>query len=545
MNDPRRSRATQRRSKIVKTEKARVRFGGRPGVRGLTTALLGTVLVAGVLGWWWMGSPDGDVAASIQETVPAVEPVDEDRVDQLCSQCHRRPPPDALSKSAWPKTVWLMSTFGGFGSNVNWEVYPEAVVDWFQQRAPEALDIHQAEDRPQHGKPRMTRRGIPSVAATSVPFVSHIRLADVVGDARPELIVCDMKNGAVLMGRTERPDWALEPIGRIPHPAHAEAVDMDADGRVDLLVANLGSYSAMDHKLGSVEWLRQTESGRFERVGLAEDLGRVADAQPADLDGDGDVDVVVAEFGWRWTGHLIFLENRAAPGQPPDFVPRQIEGHHGASHVAVADLDGDGRRDIVALYSQEHEMVRCYLNRENQWTEFRDLYRAPHPAWGHSGFQLVDLDQDADLDVLLTNGDTYDNSLLKPYHGVRWLENKGSLDFQPHDLVRMFGAYRAEAADVDGDGDVDVVACALAERDDVDSQIDLDQFESILWAEQVAPGEFVHRSFEFSQCHHPTLTLGDYDLDGDVDLFVGNGQFDDVVYPPGASCVDLWENQAK
>ena len=546
----RRSNSASRREKRPRDDlaakKTLVRIEAGRRVRAAGALLLAVGVAGGALAWKRIGPRGGvDVQAPVEVSVAPVPPVTEERVGELCSRCHQRPEPDVLPKSSWPKTVWLMSSFSGFGSNVRWKVYPEAVVDWFEARAPEKLELPKLEQERAPGKLRMTRRGIPSPTATAVPCVSHIRLVDVVGDPRPELLVCDMRNGTILMARTDRPDWALEPIGEVPNPAHVEAVDLDADGRMDLVVANLGSLVAMDHKLGSVEWLRQKEDGGFERVTLAEDLGRVADVQPVDVDRDGDVDLVVAEFGWRWTGHLLLMENRAARGEPPDFVSKPLDGNHGCSHVAVTDLDGDGLLDVLALFSQEHEWVRCYLNRGNRWTEFRDLYRAPHPAWGHSGFEIVDLDQDGDVDVLLTNGDTYDNGLLKPCHGVRWLENRGALEFEPHDLARMYGVYRAEAADVDGDGDLDVVACALAEQDNVEGQYDIAQFESILWMEQVAGGRFVHRSFEAAQCHHPTLTPGDYDLDGDVDLFVGNGQFDDTMVPLGASCVDLWENRLK
>lgn len=93
--------------------------------------------------------------------------------------------------------------------------------------------------------------------------------------------------------------------------------------------------------------------------------------------------------------------------------------------------------------------------------EQRVIYTAPHPNWGSSGIQLVDLDKDGDLDVLLTHGDTFDDGIVKPYHGIQWLENTGAYPFfAEHTLAPKPGVHRAEAADLDGDGDLDIVACA-------------------------------------------------------------------------------------
>ena len=309
-----------------------------------------------------------------------------------------------------------------------------------------------------------------------------------------------------------------------------------------MIVANLGSFLPLDHNLGSVEWLRQTAPGVFERITLFDGLGRVADVQPADIDGDGDIDLVVGEFGWRATGHVLVLENVATDRTRPEFLAHYVDSRSGAIHVPVVDLDGDGRLDIVALLAQEHEAVVAYLNRGEGRFDLRELYRAPHPGWGSSGMQLVDLDQDGDLDVILTNGDMLDDGRFKPWHGIRWLENTGELEFEPHLLATMYGVHRAEAADMDQDGDLDIVAGAFTAWEAGKTQTDaFDRVNvvGLLWLEQTAPRVFRRRNLEVGSGHHPTLATGDFNLDGHVDVALGNAA------PSGAmvaGCVEIRVN---
>src|SRR5262249_15801998 len=151
-----------------------------------------------------------------------------------------------------------------------------------------------------------------------------------------------------------------------------------------------------DERLGGVFWLKGRPDGSYKPLILANGLGRVADVQAADFDGDGDLDLIVAEFGFLATGGILLLENRTTDPDRPNFVPTTVDPRHGPIHVPVADLNGDGRPDFVALISQEHETVVAFLNAGKGRFRPEVIYTAPHPAFGSSGIQLVDLDGDGD-----------------------------------------------------------------------------------------------------------------------------------------------------
>ena len=69
----------------------------------------------------------------------------------------------------------------------------------------------------------------------------------------------------------------------------------------------------------------------------------------------------------------------------------------------------------------------------------------------------------------MTNGDSLDDNILKPYHGIRWLENQGDVPVYRASARQMLRGPRAQAVDLDGDGDLDIVACSLVPNDEVDT----------------------------------------------------------------------------
>ena len=415
----------------------------------------------------------------------------------------------------------------------------DRVVRYYESRAPPALPPSEAWPPVTDGPVRFARHPIRLAGVPPPPFAANVRFADLDGDGRLQVIVSDMSHGLVLAADPLHPERGLRVLGRVPNPCHAEVVDLDGDGRRDLIVADLGSVPPSDHEKGSVVWLQRQKGGDYRARTLVSGLPRVADVEAADLDGDGDLDLVVAAFGWRTVGSTLVYENRTKDWNDPVFVKRELDGRQGAIHVPVVDLNQDGRPDVVELISQHYETVVAHLGTGGLGFDTRTIYTAPHPAWGSSGIDVVDMDGDGDLDVLATNGDMLDDYLLKPYHGLRWLENRGGFPFVEHPLANLNGVMRARAADLDGDGDMDVVACAFVpnpERGPAHPPL-----PSLVWLEQVPGGRFERHTLEIGG-QHVTLDLADYDHDGDVDIVVGN-------FPNPASksdaWIEVWENLTK
>jgi hypothetical protein len=471
--------------------------------------------------------------------IPTVE-----EVQTRCGTvCHKYPPPDILPRSAWrDELVRMMLISEGVPEPAGASSYIPLPPDWlrllrfYEANAPEKLPPPEPWPAPSPNAPvPFNKTTITSAAATGAIAIANVRFFDLDADKAPDIVATEMRTGPVLAGLAKE-GWALKPIARLSHPAHAEQVDLDRDGLQDLVVADLGSFQPADHSDGAVYWLRRAKNGSYTTVALAKNLARMADVRAADFDGDGDLDLVLGIFGWRTTGNVTLLENRTRDWQKPEFVAHLVDSRNGAIHVPVTDVNKDGRPDFIALLAQQFESVVAYVNTGKLTFKQETIYAAPHPNWGSSGIDLVDLDKDGDQDVLMTHGDTFDDFVLKPYHGIIWLENTGSYPYVAHQLALLPGAQRAQAADLDGDGDLDIVASAMISGGDVTPSL-----ASLVWLEQISPGKFERRTLESGTPFHATLDVADVDGDGDTDLAVG---WFALGRPLGA-WVDLWVNQRR
>lgn len=477
------------------------------------------------------------VSSLDDETAAAAADI-ENRVAAFCGDCHAVPPPESFPRHAWVDEVELGYRFYIESGRTDLVEPPmNDVIQYYQSRAPEELVLPTPDQGTGGARIRFDRTDVPFPHSSSTfPAVSHLRWSCTHGDIVSQLLFCDMNvgevRGLVLEGRT--PETRL--LGEVAHPCHVETCDLDGDGSEDFLVADLGSFLPEDHDQGKVVWLRGGAENDGSSVVLLDDVGRVADVRSGDFDQDDDLDLIVADFGWRESGRLLMLEQTRSQEATPQFRMHLLDDRHGTIHTPVVDLDGDGHLDFVALISQEHEMVVGFLNRGDGSFEKRLIFAAGDPSFGSSGIQLVDFDGDDDLDVVYTNGDTLDSFYVKPYHGIHWLENQGAFPFQHHELTKLPGVVRALAADLDGDEDLDMVACAYL-PDQLVRVRSRREYDTLIWLERADRDRFVRHSLERSDRGHMSLEVGDFDGDGTLDLAVGN--FGEAA-SPNQTWLSLW-----
>jgi len=429
------------------------------------------------------------------------------RVSRFCGACHAQPRPESFRVSDWHDRIRLAYEYHARSGRTDLVAPPIAeVTRWYVARAPLSLPP----------------RALPT-AADSAPVQFDVvpvagpddgrapGTADIRWIARPDtprLVVADMLRGEVvaLDPRAQSPAPVL--LAALPHPCRVRAA---GDG---LVVADLGSVDAFDHALGRALRLERGAAGApWSQSVIADGLGRVADVLPW---GEAGAGAIVAEFGFHRTGSLVAAKtpgDRAAG-------PRRIDLRAGAVELAALDADRDGRRDMLALFGQEHESLEAFLDRGDGRFERRTLWRGADLALGSSSLSLADVDGDGDDDILLTHGDAFDNRLVTPWHGVQWLELGPGLAVTPHWLLDLPGAYRARGADIDDDGDTDLVVSTWLPADTDRGTLPTGSLPSLVLLE-ARGGRFVAHVLERDAHAHPALEVGDFDGDGDADLAVG------------------------
>ncbi len=226
------------------------------------------------------------------------------------------------------------------------------------------------------------------------------------------------------------------------------AADVDGDGDMDVLSAescNLIGGSCPSNKIAWYENLTPHRNAAFATPQVIANVAYPFYAIPADIDGDGLLDVVTASYN---DDRVRWLENDGA--QPPGFTARTITSNaDGVEVVAAVDLDRDGDLDVASASFNDDKIAWYESNGASPptWTE-RVITTTADGAWWVG---VADMDRDGDLDVL--SASVQDTTLA-------WYENDGSIPpgWTERVISSSIQTRRCAVADLDGDGDLDVVA---------------------------------------------------------------------------------------
>ncbi len=275
---------------------------------------------------------------------------------------------------------------------------------------------------------------------------------------------------------------------------HVSTADLDGDGDLDVLSASAGDdkiawYENLDGKGGFGSQQVITTNARGAR-----------DVHAADLDGDGDLDVLSASYA---DNKIAWYENLDGKG---GFGSQQVitTNARDARDVHAADLDGDGDLDVLSASAHDYKTA-WYENLDGAGTFGTEHVIANTCGWS---VDVADLDGDDDLDVVAGG---VSNSRVEWYEN---LNGQGEFD-SPQLLVRHDGEgyYTVLATDLDNDGDLDVLSGSRYTSD-----------SGLYWSENIdGAGEFGLEMVVDVGRPHSSLFTGDVDADGDLDLFTTSG----------------------
>jgi hypothetical protein len=326
----------------------------------------------------------------------------------------------------------------------------------------------------------------------STPVTANVRVFDMNGDGYDEIFFTEPIAGQIGWRDSACLDGQQCYTFRsgLGAPVRVAVADLDNDNQNEVIVSDIGILHPSNEKFGRVLSLENNQT-----TVLYSGLGRTVCAEPGDLDGDGDLDLTLCEFGHE-EGSVSWLEQN----ETGNWTRHILDPRPGSIHALPYDFDNDGDLDIVASISQLSEEIMLYRNNGTGHFTLESLFNSDDTHYGMSGLRIVDFDLDGDADIIFTNGDTMDGDIpsgIDPneLHGVAWLENDGIGSFTYHDLIRTWGAYDTAMNDIDNDGDIDIVIICLQ----MEGQFPVDTPRDQIIILEAKDGEWIEHSFQFEE----------------------------------------------
>jgi hypothetical protein len=269
--------------------------------------------------------------------------------------------------------------------------------------------------------------------------------ADIDGDGWTDHV-----SGGVWYRNTGKP--RDEPFERIVFDGELAAVhdlvptDLDGDGRTDFITMS---------DRNNLRWYRLPKDPRqpWERHDIG--AGVHAGVAAGDIDGDGDLDIARSNL---WFENVTGKADRWAEHAVPFGKP--VQPYPLATRCVIADIDGDGHRDLVMTENEIRAGRIAWLKNIDgagrQW-KAHDLPPADAEARGaYHSLAVADFDLDKDLDIF-----TVEMEAIPGAKKPRWfiwenVDGKGATFRESVILDAGLGGHEAVVADVDRDGDLDI-----------------------------------------------------------------------------------------